>query len=58
MAASSALSAMGTVLEGLEVNTGTMQANLERLSTKQPLDNTAARAMIERALATWREKAP
>jgi 3-carboxy-cis,cis-muconate cycloisomerase len=58
MAASSALSAMGEVLGGLEVNTGAMQANLERLSPKQPLDNTAARPMIERALAMWREKAP
>jgi 3-carboxy-cis,cis-muconate cycloisomerase len=58
MAASSAVGAMAEVLSGLEVNTAAMQANLERLVTKKPSNDTAARAMIEQALVMWREKAP
>jgi 3-carboxy-cis,cis-muconate cycloisomerase len=58
LAASSAAGAMAEVLAGLEVDTAAMQANLERLSPKKPSDDTAARAMIEQALARWREKAP
>jgi 3-carboxy-cis,cis-muconate cycloisomerase len=58
LAASSAVGAMAEVLAGLEVDTAAMQANLERLSPKKPSDDTAARAMIEQALARWREKAP
>ena len=59
MAASSALAAMGKVLEDLEVNTDAMQANLAKLapSASAPAGD-AAKAMIERALAMWREKAP
>ena len=59
MAASSALAAMGQVLEDLEVDAGAMQANLAKLAPPASAPaGDAAKAMIARALAMWREKAP
>ena len=62
-AAASALAAMAEVLQGLEVDVDAMRANLERLRAKlgadaPPESDAGAAAMIERALAMWREKAP
>ena len=60
MAASSALAAMAEVLEGLELDTDAMRANVERLRGKLDAGAAdgygAAAAMIEGVLATWREK--
>jgi adenylosuccinate lyase len=60
LAASSALGAMAEVLSGLEVNAEAMQSNLAKLAPKPSAaqGDGAAQAMIERALAMWREKAP
>jgi 3-carboxy-cis,cis-muconate cycloisomerase len=58
-ASASGAAAMADALEGLEVNAQAMRANLERLPGDQPRDAFgSAAAMIEHALATWRETAP
>ena len=62
-ATSSAVAAMATVLQGLEVDVDAMRANVERLRGKlgadaPPQSDYEAAAMIGRALAMWREKAP
>ena len=57
-ATASGTAAMADALEGLEVHEQTMRANLESLLKDQPLSFGSARAMIQRALATWRETAP
>ena len=54
---------MGDVLQGLEIDTAAMRANVERLRARLGADAGAetvhgAAAMIERALAMWRETAP
>ena len=61
--ASSAVAAMAEVLQGLEIDTAAMRANVERLRARLGADAGAesghgAAAMIERALAMWRETAP
>ena len=65
LASSSAVAAMAEVVQGLEVDTGAMRANLERLTrghaaqAGRPEDQYgSAAAMIESALASWRETAP
>jgi len=56
--ASSAVAAMAQALEGLEVNERAMRENLATLLKDAPHDAPGAgAAMIERALATWRETA-
>lgn len=69
LAASSAIAAMAEVLEGLQVDVEAMRGNLHRLQSAlgggagaqafRPEDYYgAAAAMIEHALASWREIAP
>lgn len=62
-ATASAVAATAEVLQGLEVDVGAMRANVERLRAKlaadaPPAGDDGAAAMIERALAMWRETAP
>ena len=58
-ACASGAAAIADALEGLQVNEQAMRANLESLLKGEPRDAFgAARAMIEQALATWRETAP
>jgi 3-carboxy-cis,cis-muconate cycloisomerase len=58
-ATASATAAMADALEGLEVNESAMRTNLESLLEAPPGEGFGcADAMIERALATWRETAP
>jgi 3-carboxy-cis,cis-muconate cycloisomerase len=57
-ATASGAAAIGEALGGLEVNEKAMRANLESLLKDAPHDAFgSAAAMIERALATWRETA-
>ena len=57
-ATASGVAAIGQALEELEVNEQAMRANLESLLKDVPRDAFgSAAAMIERALATWRETA-
>ena len=62
LATSSGVAAMAEVLDGLEVDAKAMRANAERLRAKLGAGagegHGAAQAMIEQALAMWREKAP
>jgi 3-carboxy-cis,cis-muconate cycloisomerase len=62
-ATSSAVAAMAEVLQGLEVDVDAMRANVDRLRARLgadagPESGHGAAAMIERALAMWRETAP
>lgn len=58
LAVSSAVGAMAEVLEGLEVHEAAMRANVEELAPPGAHGDGAAGAMIEQALAMWRETAP
>lgn len=62
-ATSSAVAAMAEVLQGLEVDADAMRSNVDRLRVRlgtdaPPASGDEAAAMIERALAMWRETAP
>jgi 3-carboxy-cis,cis-muconate cycloisomerase len=54
-AAASGTAAMADALEGLEVDEKAMRANLQSHLKNQPLEFGSARAMIECALAEWKE---
>jgi hypothetical protein len=57
-ATASGAAAVGQALASLEVDEKAMRANLESLLKDAPRDAFgSAAAMIERALATWRETA-
>lgn len=58
LAASSAVGAMAEVLEGLEVDEAAMRANVQRLAPPGAHGHGAAGAMIDQALAMWRETVP
>jgi hypothetical protein len=54
---------MAEVLQGLEVDADAMRSNVDRLRARlgtdaPPASGDEAAAMIERALAMWRETAP
>jgi 3-carboxy-cis,cis-muconate cycloisomerase len=57
LAASSAVAAMAEALDGLEVDEAAMRANVRKLVPPGPHGEGAAQAMIEQALAMWRESA-
>ena len=58
LAASSAVGAMAEVLDGLTVDEAAMRANVQKLAPPGAHGDGAAQAMIEQALAMWRETAP